>query len=405
MSLSYSWYLFSHRSTFFATTFVQMLRRVFGANSVLPFERPAGLQFLKQVWASRITLFFYGYNLTEAVGGKLIFLRILRIIFPLFWVMRLVRYHVYLSFKTLFSITGYMTELIIIIHHFWMISKLTAIQNFFHVVQSELDLLNVQQNEYTNRIRAINWLNLFIITVVGTITGAMSARSIAFYEDFLSNYEYLIYFHTILLDAWILGSCALYSVGLTAHFIRCDVEMKKFKSAHTAGGELDYDEVLELVYKLNGFHSKFEETFSFMPFWWLSYCWSCATIYIIGVAFGPMKSIFEIPLILWCTSLQVVTFVTVWLAIFVQRDISLRYESVIYIFDRKLSKATCNCPKMIYLFQRMAKMAKMPFTAMGFYSLQKPLVFSYLVSLISFSVLTLQLDTTETPRQSQATKQ
>lgn len=368
-----------------------MLKRLIRRKVVLPVEQPPNLQFLKEVPLIRLILSPYGYFLARTSGAKSVLKVILWILLTLTSVVRIVRFSVLDHPRSLFLIAGYIAEILALCHHFLVIAKGNSMHKFFTSFQLQLNSLKVQRSEYKNHIRALDIAYFIQATTLAVLVFEFLFRNVLSKEKFHIYLPFLT-FYEIMLNNWIAVSCALYALALLAHFIRCDIELKNFKLMLRQRGCVSHNEVLSLIRNLNEIHSKFEKTFAFMPFFWLTYCWCQANIYMMSSTFGFMRAYFDISLFVWGIIIQVTTFSTIRLIIFINSKLTSQCSSVVVALEETLDRVGLNANKLTYSLEKMEKLSQMRFTAWGYYLLEKSLVFSYLASMISFSVLTLQLD-------------
>lgn len=316
----------------------------------------------------------------------------LRLVFFAVWAIRVGYLHILIREKSLFMVTAYLCEFAMLLHQLIALFKENSICAYFANLQIQLNSSRVKGGQYQRSIKLLNILSFVLAVFLFIDMSDYTVRVVRVYGGIFVQLDFLVVFHQLLINNCVLASCSLYALALIGHFIKVDIELKRFKCFSISGSNLCYSELLKMVQRLEDFHSVFEETFSFMPFTWISYNWCQATIYLIGVTFGPLKSIFDVSLFVWSSSLQVATFITIALAISVQNRVAYECHKVQIILEHRLNESNLNSASMVYLVNKLDKISDAPFSSWNFCHLHKSLVFNYLASLISFSVLTLQMD-------------
>ena len=345
----------------------------------------------------RIISSMYGWFLTRTFGFVSALKWILRILLMLSWTLRTGFIHIFLGRKSLFMVTCYLSEIVMMSHQVMFMVKSEAIHNYFVDAQTHFNSVSAKIREYKLSLKVINY-TLLIATIIPSIFMAEYTVGVCSkYPGFLGQHPYLLVIHQLLINTWVLPSCSIYSLALFAYFMRVDMEVKHFKSTLFIRNSFTYEELLRLVSNLQRLHFTFEKTYSFMPFLWISYNWCQATIYLIGVLFGPLKEIYDIALLTWSTYLQVVAFVTIGFIIFINNKVSSKCQDVLAILDEKLNHLGPSGNKVAHLILKLEYISQSKFTTWNFCEIHNSLIFSYLSSLITISVLTLQMDYSDPP--------
>ena len=180
-------------------------------------------------------------------------------------------------------------------------------------------------------------------------------------------------------------------LALTAYCIRCKIQLRLFKNIFISK---DYyrNELLSLIRGLQELQETFERNFSFMPFLWLGYNWCQATIYFVGLFLGHVNIPFCISVITWSLYQQVVLFATIGVTILVSQRLSYQCIKVQVILEDKSNGSILDSNAGTYLLGRLKEFYSTRFSAWRIFFLDPSIIFSYLASLISFSVLMLQVD-------------
>lgn len=347
---------------------------------ILPYHHVSVLNFLGECFLTRMFLLVYGQSIVRANGIKFFIKWFLRINIFFVWSSRVYYFAGLIIRNSLFSITGFIAELFPVCYYLIvMVLKEKSICNYFFHIQEQLSDLHEKTNRNRVLIRSIGplFIILLIIMII-VMTDAYGVIDVPHYSLYMIQH--------VLLDDWVLSSCALYSLALVGYFIWFDYQIRLFKRKYVMNSKISYGETLKHLQKLEQFHIDFESVFSFMPPLWLGFNWCQATVYLIGVIFGPMKELFHIATFVWSTSMQVVAFCTIGLAIFINDKVSSKFAQVLPALELKMDKS------QTYLIVKMDKIVHLKFTAWNFCFLEKSLIFRYLASLITFSVLTLQMD-------------
>lgn len=353
----------------------------------------SNLQLLAESPLTRFSLCFYGQFLTKTTGLKSLFKWIMRFTLLIAWGMRLAHMTHWFRFS-LFLFTAYLAEALTCFYLLSISFKSHAICNYFNRLQEYLDSLKVERRKYSSLIRVIDVSCFMVFLVIQTLTLYLLISSFFIFPDMANLPNILATAQATFLNNWLMVSCSLYALALVGHFIMCDIELERSNKSEV---RINCSQLLRLIQRLDHFHCAFEDTFSFLPFLWLSFNWSQATIYLIGSVFGPIKEAYHPLMVTWSVYNQVTAFSTIALAIHINKKVSSKCTRVLSSLEQATGRVILS-PNETYLLAKLKDASLMQFTAGSFYCLEKSLVFNYLSSLISFSVLTLQMDTSATSK-------
>lgn len=372
-----------------------MLKRILPCKKIEVDQCQSKLDFLRESLPVQLALWINGHFLAPTTGCKSAVKWFLRFLYLGIWSLRVAQM-VLSRKKSLFLITGYIAEFVLLLSHIAFVFKCKSICQFFSHLQNQLNSI-VEVKRYKKGIRVVVALLVLAEIVFSVSSGYLMFQMSQYAPLFPFAVDLIYQLLSLTFEIWIVTNSSLYVLALIGYFIRCDIQLNRFKFICLLKNRVESDDVLHLARDLQKNHLHFEEAFSFLPFLWLSYGWCTATIYGIGITLGPLKELSSASGLFWSAYVQATIFVAIGLAIATNKRICCEISNLVLSIEQNCKGDDLKCPSMTYAISRMEKASEMKLTAWGFCFLQRSLVFNYLSSLISFSVLTLQLDTSKLP--------
>ena len=302
------------------------------------------------------------------------------------FIIRLKQIYLELRPNSLFYTTVYSTELIAFVYHSLMMFRCQKVDEFVKACEFKSF---ARVTMYQRRMTLVTLMNV-TLTVITSYCIMTYWATQALVDS--PQYMYYFIFHFNLIDSWVLPSCSVYSLALIFHWIKCDSRLVRFHTNLLVRRSTASSDLLDLIQTLQSLHLVFEDIFSFMPFLWICYNWSQATVYIIGATLGGLSEFYDPFVVAWSILSQVAAFATVYLSIFVSNSLGLRCQLVLCILEKRVNRVSSGSDTAVYLMTRLDGISSSKFTAGKCFALTETTIFHYLGSLISFSVLTLQVD-------------
>ena len=325
-------------------------------------------------------LFVYGYPVFVVRKCLLILSRILHLCILAIFIYRLQNTHLFFPKKSIIKVAAHVTEMLHVLVHLTTLWYLKKMQRHFSYI-------NFGNSNMKRALRTVDFL--FLVT----FSSLFAACSIILYSAPLP-------FDENLKDGTKFAAVtAAYSLTGTFHIPYCFLfvaavviyhfgQMNRLNQMKICFRYNDWIKGIQLINEFERVHEEFESSFSFIPFGLLVLSWFGGLVYTIGGAFNnragkwfdwfsPLLSIY----------LQLCVFVTVIFAVSINHLLSRE-------LNRLISQLECETGeiKILHLTSRFRLLCSKTFTAWNVFELKYTFIYPYVSSLVSFSLLFLQLE-------------
>ena len=310
----------------------------------------------------------------------LILSRLLHLCILAIFIYRLHDTHLFFPKNSIIKAAAYVTEILNILVHLTTLWYLKSMQRHF-------SCLNFGNSNMKRALRTIDFLFLIaFLSFLVTISVLFYSAPLPFDDHLKTGAKFAaLAIAYCLTNSFFIPHCFLFAAAAVIYHFD---QMNKLNQIKMCFRYNDQAKGVKVINEFERVHEEFEATFSFIPFGLLLLNWFQGFVYTIGGAFNnragqwfdwftPFLSIY----------LQLCTFVAVIFAVSMNRLLSRE-------LNRLISQLECESDeiKILQLTSRLRILCNKPFTAWNVFELKYTLIYPYVSSLVSFSLLFLQLE-------------
>lgn len=327
----------------------------------------------------RFILFLYGYTMGPAKKGYLLASRCLYTFTFAILTARMIHIQAFFPKDSIIKVAAYFSELQVLAIHLTNLWYLKRMQkHFVNFIFYDLSATK------SFKMLDLTFLTTFCLFMAMNLCFYLVFTPFGNYQSHGFKFVLSVVTYSIS-NGFSVAHCFFYAAGVISYYF---IQLAKVDQIKMCIKYRDLSKLLKVTCEFDRMHRDFESTFSFIPFSLLVHNWFQGLVYTIGAAFNnragewfdwfaPVLSIF----------LQLCTFAAVIFAVIVNNRLSKQINCFILQLE-------CESVELetLQLTSRLRLLCNKPFTAWNIFELKYTFIYPYVSSLVSFSLLFLQLE-------------
>ena len=328
----------------------------------------------------RFALFLYGHPVDPVKKWPLFLARICHLCLSLIFIARITHVHLFFPKHSIIKIAAYLVELQCLIFHLILLWSVKRMQKYFLTLaplsSRRTKVLTTIDVAFLIAFTLFSAINICSACFVLFPFGSLQTGGLKF---IFSSAAYLV--STSIPIPFLF----FYSAMTVKYYFN---QIDKLDQIKCCIKFQNLTKLLKLANEYEQVYAGFESTFSFIPFAQLICNWFQGLVYTIGAAFNDRAGQWfnEFPAVL-SIYLQLCAFFMVIFAVSVNHRLANEVNCIIFQLENESVEL-----ETLQLTSRLRLMCRKPFTAWNVFELKYTFIYPYVSSLVSFSLLFLQLE-------------
>lgn len=294
---------------------------------------------------------------------------------------RICNLHILFPKNSIIKVAAYLSDLIILLIHLTILFYIKRIKKYF----STFVLQEAKSKKFLKIIDLI-FLIAFLLCLILNLFFYFISQPFGTYQSDGIKFVFSIFAYSIS-DSYSIPHAFIYAVAVTCHYFNLIAKLNQMSTSLRFNNS---SKLIRIIGEIDQIHFQFESTFSFFPFALVMFNWFQGFVYAIGAAFNNRAGQwFDWFTPAWSIHLQMCTFAVIIFAVTLNNRFSLRVNCFISQLESEFESSDT---ETLHLASRLRLLTKKPFTAWHIFELKYTFIYPYISSLVSFSLLFLQLE-------------